>query len=72
MSIKVRAALRLMSVIYVITAAMFAVYYITLNVPTITIVYCLSGAGVLFFIYQMFKVFVTLEEIEETRKNTQK
>ena len=68
MSVKTRAAARMVKHLAFIVGVMVLVYLVALSIPLDTFLMILGGAGVAFFGYQMFKIYVTIEEMAENRK----
>jgi hypothetical protein len=69
MSIKTRAALRLAAHFMISVTVGAAVYAAVHFLSTPTILTILGTAAVVFFGYQVFKIYVTLEEFKENNKN---
>jgi hypothetical protein len=68
MSVKTRAAARLVKHLAFIVAVMVLVYLVFLSIPLDTFFMILGGLGVVFFSYQLFRIYVTMEEMSENRK----
>jgi hypothetical protein len=68
MSVKTRAAARLVKHLAFIVAVMVLVYLVFLSIPLDTFFMILGGLGVVFFSYQLFRIYVTIEEMAENRK----
>ena len=68
MSVKTRAAARLVKHLAFIVAVMVLVYLVFLSVPIDIFLMVLGGSGFVFFGYQMFKIYVSMEEMSENRK----
>lgn len=67
MSVKTRASLRLAKHLAFAIGLMAIVYMVFLAVPVSTFLMILGGAGTVFFGYQLFKIYVTMEEMAENR-----
>jgi hypothetical protein len=70
MSVKTRAALRLATHLAISVAAGALIYAALEFLAPTTILTALGVAGVAFFGYQAFKIYVTLEQIKENEKNS--
>ena len=68
MSVKTRAAARLVKHLAFIVAVIVLVYLVFLSIPLDTFFMILGGLGVVFFSYQLFRIYVTMEEMSENRK----
>jgi hypothetical protein len=68
MSVKTRAAARLVKHLAFIVAVMVLVYLVFLSIPLDTFFMILGGLGVVFFSYQLFRIYVAMEEMAENRK----
>ena len=68
MSVKTRAAARLVKHLAFIVAVIVLVYLVFLSIPLDTFFMILGGLGVVFFSYQLFRIYVTIEEMSENRK----
>jgi len=67
MSIKVRAAARLLKHLAFASGLMVLIYTVFLSVPANVFLMILGGAGVAFFGYQLFMIYVSMEEMAENR-----
>jgi hypothetical protein len=68
MSVKTRAAARLVKHLAFILGLMVLIYTVFLSIPVNIFLMILGGAGVIFFGYQLFRIYVTMEEMSENRK----
>jgi hypothetical protein len=68
MSVKTRAAARLVKHLAFILGLMVLIYTVFLSIPVNIFLMILGGAGVVFFGYQLFRIYVTMEEMSENRK----
>ena len=68
MSIKTRAAARLAKHLAFILGLMVLIYTVFLSVPAGVFLMILGGAGVVYFGYNLFMIYVSLEEMAENRK----
>lgn len=68
MSIKTRAAARLAKHLAFIIGVFVLIYTVFLSVPTGVFLMILGGAGVVYFGYNLFMIYVSLEEMAENRK----
>jgi hypothetical protein len=68
MSIKIRAAARLTKHLAFCVGLMVLIYTVFLSVPASVFLMILGGAGAIFFGYQLFRIYVTMEEMSENRK----
>jgi hypothetical protein len=68
MSVKTRAAARLVKHLAFILGSMVLIYTVFLSIPVNIFLMILGGAGVVFFGYQLFRIYVTMEEMSENRK----
>jgi hypothetical protein len=68
MSVKTRAAVRLIKHLAFIVGLMALVYTVFVSIPVDVFLMILGGTGVAFFSYQLFKIYVSIEEMAENRK----
>jgi len=68
MSTKTRAAARLAKHMAFILGSMLLIYTVFLSVPASVFLMILGGAGAIFFGYQLFMIYVSMEEMSENRK----
>ncbi len=68
MSVKTRAAVRLIKHLAFIVGLMALVYTVFVSIPLDVFLMILGGTGVAFFSYQLFKIYVAMEEMAENRK----
>ena len=68
MSIKTRAAARLAKHLAFIIGVFVLIYTVFLSVPASVFLMILGGAGAVFFGYNLFMIYVSLEEMSENRK----
>jgi hypothetical protein len=68
MSTKTRAAARLAKHVAFILGSMLLIYIVFSSVPASVFLMILGGAGAAFFGYQLFRIYVTMEEMSENRK----
>lgn len=68
MSIKTRAAMRLATHLSFMIGVMVLVYVVFLALPLDVFLMILGGAGFVFFMVQMFRIYVSIEEMAENRK----
>jgi uncharacterized membrane protein len=68
MSIKTRAAARLAKHLAFIIGVFVLIYTVFLSVPASVFLMILGGAGAVFFGYNLFMIYVSMEEMSENRK----
>ncbi len=68
MSIKTRAAARLTKHLAFIIGVFVLIYTVFLSVPASVFLMILGGAGAVFFGYNLFMIYVSMEEMSENRK----
>ena len=65
MSIKTRAAARLAKHVAFILCSMLLIYIVFLSVPASVVLMIVGGAGVAFFGYHLFMIYVSMEEMDD-------
>lgn len=68
MSIKTRAAARLAKHLAFIIGVFVLIYTVFLSVPASVFLMILGGAGAVFFGYNLFMIYVSMEEMSENLK----
>jgi len=68
MSVKTRAAARLAKHLVISLGSMIAIYVAFTFMPADVFLMILGGTGLAFFSYQLFKIYVSMEEMAENRK----
>lgn len=70
MSVQNRALIRLAKHLAIFMGIILVVYLLATSLPVDIFIMILGAFGVAFFGYQIFKVYVAVEEIYETRKKS--
>jgi len=72
MSIKTRAAARLAKHMAFILGCMLLIYIVFSSVPANVVLMIAGGAGVAFFGYHLFMIYVSMEEMDEMDREISK
>ena len=70
MTVQNRALIRLVKHLAISIGIILVVYLLATSIPVDIFIMILGAFGVAFFGYQIFKIYVTIEELEETRKKS--
>ena len=70
MTVQNRALIRLVKHLAISMGIILVVYLLATSLPVDIFIMILGAFGVAFFGYQIFKIYVTIEELEETRKKS--
>ena len=70
MTVQNRALIRLVKHLAISMGIILVVYLLATSIPVDIFIMILGAFGVAFFGYQIFKIYVTIEELEETRKKS--
>ena len=70
MTVQNRALIRLAKHLAIFMGIILVVYLLATSLPVDIFIMILGAFGVAFFGYQIFKIYVTIEELEETRKKS--